>query len=166
MTQAARSGKQNIAEGCSGQSLESYIKLLGVAEASFKELSADYEDYIRQHKLSTWSHTDLRLRQVRQFRAAWLAPNVPNTPGLPTIPEVAANTMVCLCAMETYLLSRQIAALKEKFVKEGGFRENMYQKRAQYKRRDWGRGIGDPGSRGVPTNQLNHPSHPHSPSPH
>ena len=51
MEQAARSGKQNIVEGV-GQSQTSKkgeIKLLGVAKASFEELQADYEDYLRQH---------------------------------------------------------------------------------------------------------------------
>lgn len=37
MEQAARSGKQNIAEGYTAQSLENYIKLVGVAEGSMKE---------------------------------------------------------------------------------------------------------------------------------
>jgi restriction system protein len=51
MNQAARSGKQNIAEGYSVESLESYIKLLGVAKGSLKELLEDYEDYLRNHSL-------------------------------------------------------------------------------------------------------------------
>lgn len=106
MTQAGRSGKQNIAEGASGQSLESYIKLLGVAEASFKELAADYEDYLRQHNLITLSQNDPKLRRVRQYRAAWVATNKPNTPNLPSDQEQAANAMLSLCARETYLLGR------------------------------------------------------------
>lgn len=140
MVQAGRSGKQNIAEGYSGQSLESYIKLLGVAEASIKELAADYEDYLRQHALATWSKNDARTRDIRNFRAIWVAPNTPNTPTLPNNPEHAANLILSLCLMETYLLNRQIAALKQKFITEGGLRENLFQQRKAYKRRgDWGR---------------------------
>ena len=40
MKQAARSGKQNIAEG---------NELVNVAKASLKELQEDYEDYLRNH---------------------------------------------------------------------------------------------------------------------
>jgi len=38
MTQAARSGKQNIVEGHEVQSLESYIRFLGIAKGSIREL--------------------------------------------------------------------------------------------------------------------------------
>ena len=58
MEQAARSGKQNIAEGYSQQSLESYIKLVGVSFGSFKELVIDYEDFLRQKNLSIWAKFD------------------------------------------------------------------------------------------------------------
>ena len=49
MIQAARSGKQNIAEGCASgvTSMETAIKLLNVAKASFLELLLDYEDFLR-----------------------------------------------------------------------------------------------------------------------
>jgi four helix bundle suffix protein len=127
-----------------GKSLETYIRLLGVAEGSFKELAADYEDFLRQKHLQTWSKDDVRLKNVRSFRAEWLAPNVPNTPNLPASPEAAANSLVNLCAAETYMLGRQIAALKERFVKNGGFRENLRAERTKYKQRGgqakWQRG--------------------------
>jgi hypothetical protein len=46
MVQAARSGKQNIAEGSqvSAVSRKSELKLVGVARASLEELLLDYED--------------------------------------------------------------------------------------------------------------------------
>ena len=52
MIQAARSGKQNIAEGCASgvTSMETAIKLLNVAKASFLELLLDYEDFLRVRK--------------------------------------------------------------------------------------------------------------------
>jgi four helix bundle suffix protein len=132
MEQAARSGKQNIAEGYTMQSLESYIKLVGVAEGSIKELAADYEDFLRQEKLVTWSKDDGRVRVFRAFRAVWKSPNIPNTPNLPNNPEEAANMILTFCQMESYLLSRQTVALKEKFVRVGGFRENLFRKRVEY----------------------------------
>jgi len=53
MVQAARSGKQNIAEGsaASGTSKETELKLTNVARASLQELLADYEDYLRVRSL-------------------------------------------------------------------------------------------------------------------
>lgn len=117
------------------QSLEGYIKLAGVAEGSIKELAADYEDFLRQRGLAIWPKEDSRVRVFRGFRAVWKSPNIPNTPNLPKDPEEAANMLLTFCQMESYLLSRQIAALKEKFVKEGGFRENLFKKRREYLRR-------------------------------
>lgn len=57
MVQAARSGKQNIVEGCSAAttSAESEIKLLNVAKASLQELLEDYKDYLRVCGLQQWS---------------------------------------------------------------------------------------------------------------
>lgn len=134
MEQAGRSGKQNIAEGYTMQSLESYIKLAGVALGSIKELAADYEDFLRQKKLATWGKDDGRIRVFRAFRAVWKNPNSPNTPNLPKDPEEAANMMLTFCQMESYLLTKQFAALKEKFVEEGGFRENLFKQRLERKR--------------------------------
>ena len=47
MVQAARSGKQNIAEGCmaSGTSKKFELKLIGVARASLEELLLDFQDF-------------------------------------------------------------------------------------------------------------------------
>ena len=49
MVQAARSGKQNIAEGCmaSGTSKKRELKLSGVARASLEELLLDFQDFLR-----------------------------------------------------------------------------------------------------------------------
>lgn len=133
MEQAARSGKQNIAEGYTFQSLESYIKLCGVAEGSIKELAADYEDFLRQNNLKIWPKDDPRVRAFRDFRAIWVSPNQPNTPNLPDDPEEAANMLLTFCQMESFLLKKQIDSLKEKFIREGGFRENLFKKRLNFK---------------------------------
>lgn len=136
MEQGARSGKQNIAEGFSLESLESYIKLLGVALGSFKELGTDYEDFLRQKGLMIWSKNDPQIRVFRDFRAVWAKPNIPNTPNLPNNPEEAANMLLTFCQMETFLLKRQIDSLKNKFVTEGGFRENLFKKRLEYRNKN------------------------------
>lgn len=131
MIQAARSGKQNIAEGWIMQSRESYIRLLGVAQGSIHELAADYEDFLRQHHWGVWGKDDLRVREFRVFRAIWVTPNIPNTPNLPNNPESSANMLLTFCRMGSFLLTRQIRGLTDKFIKEGGFRENLFRKRRE-----------------------------------
>src|SRR5262245_57435711 len=56
MVQAARSGRQNIAEGsqASGTSKKSELKLVGMARASLEELLLDYKDFLRQRDMQLW----------------------------------------------------------------------------------------------------------------
>lgn len=140
MVQAARSGKQNIVEGV-GQSRTSKkgeIKLLGVAEASIEELITDYEDFLRQRKLAMWPKTHPRIQAFRR-RAAVLTSlgnlsdlgDLRERPKLPQDPETAANLMLTLCHMATYLLDRQIAKAEEQFVSGGGYTEQLFKKRLQ-----------------------------------
>lgn len=133
MIQAGRSGRQNIGEGYEEKSLQSYIKLLGVADASLEELKLDYEDFLRQRHLPLWSKNDPRVSKMREFRVRWLDENTLNTPTLPNDPTEAANFMLTLIAQATYLLSRQIASLENKFISEGGYREKMFNKRLDYR---------------------------------
>jgi len=131
MTQAARSGKQNIVEGV-GQSRTSKkgeIKLLGVALASFEELIADLEDFLRQRGLPIWPKDDPRVKQFRQLGIEATRLRSPRLLRLPRDKTEAANLLLTLCHQETYLLDRQIKALEEKFVHEGGFTENLFKKR-------------------------------------
>jgi four helix bundle protein len=50
MVQAARSGRQNIAEGsrAAATSSQTELRLVNVARASLDELLLDYEDFLRQ----------------------------------------------------------------------------------------------------------------------
>lgn len=132
MTQAARSGKQNIVEGYTLQSMEGYLKLLSVSEGSIKELLEDYGDYLRQHGLSLWPKDDTKMRDLRVVRVLREPfPHILQFPHIPQDAEVAANLMVMLCQRATYLLSKQIASLREKFLREGGFRERLFRERMQ-----------------------------------
>ena len=72
MVQAARSGRQNIAEGsmASATSKKTELKLTGVAKASLEELRLDYEDYLRQHKLPLWDRNDPRRTALINARPA------------------------------------------------------------------------------------------------
>jgi four helix bundle protein len=69
MVQAARSGKQNIAEGsmASGTSKKTELKLVGVARASLEELLLDFQDFLRQRKLATWEKDHPLAREVRRL---------------------------------------------------------------------------------------------------
>jgi four helix bundle suffix protein len=140
MEQAARSGKQNIIEGI-GQSQTSKkgeIKLLGVANASFEELLADYEDFLRQGKMNIWPKTDEKVDRLRHyaFRLSHLSNlstlgNLIEKPILPKHPEIAANLLLTLCHQVTYLLSKQIQRAEGDFVEHGGYTENLFKKRIQ-----------------------------------
>ena len=69
MIQAARSGKQNIVEGCADgvTSTEMELKLLNVARASLKELKEDYLDYIRSRSLVLWDKKHPRYDGLLKF---------------------------------------------------------------------------------------------------
>src|SRR6266511_5627360 len=57
MVQAARSGRQNIAEGsmASATSSQTELRLVSVARASLDELLLDYEDFLRHRRMAKWS---------------------------------------------------------------------------------------------------------------
>ena len=69
MIQAARSGRQNIAEGSAAAttSRETELKLTNVAKASLQELLLDYEDYLRQNGLVQWGISDVRTVKARDI---------------------------------------------------------------------------------------------------
>ncbi len=133
MEQAARSGKQNIAEGYLQKSLEGRIKLLGVARGSLEELLNDYQDYLRQKGLKVWEVGSSEAQAVRR-----LAYNNYKNYNLYKSyignPEAAANAMLCLINQTNQLLDQKLRWTEEKFIKEGGFRENLFKKRMEYKK--------------------------------
>ena len=134
MIQAARSGRQNIAEGsqASGTSKKTEIKLVGVARASLEELLIDYEDFLRQRGLKLWEKEDPRAKAVRAL--AYKSDKTYETyKTYLSYPESAANCIICLIHQTNYLLDRQIAALEEKFIKEGGYSENLFKRRLERK---------------------------------
>ena len=90
MNQAARSGKQNIVEGSQTESLETYIKLLGVARGSLFGLLEDYQDYLRQHNLKIWDKNETKMRELRNLRV--MGNPTPHIPQFPHIPHAVSNT--------------------------------------------------------------------------
>lgn len=139
MEGAARSGKQNIAEGASqGTSLKGYIKLLGVALGSLKELEEDFEDFARQRGIEVWEKSAKRDAWVKELLFSQLEgykggkgykAEIPLNPSNPLDPTWAVNYLLNLINLTTYMLKNQIKSLEEKFVQEGGYTENLFRKR-------------------------------------
>ena len=132
MVQAARSGRQNIAEGChaSGTSKKTELKLVGVARASLEELLLDFEDYLRQRGLALWEKEYVEAQKIRKLAY------IENRSYLSyktycENPESAANTAICLIHQACYLLDKQLKALEKQFMEEGGFTERLYKKRTE-----------------------------------
>ena len=127
MVQAARSGKQNIVEGCaaSATSNKTEIKLVSVAKASLQELLEDYEDYLRTRGHRQWEEGSKELEAMRRLGrehndAPFFMKLVQTRP-----PETIANMAIVLIKQADYLLFRQLQRLADDFVEEGGFSERM-----------------------------------------
>ena len=142
MNQSARSGKQNIVEavGFSRTSKKGEIRLLGVAESSLEELIKDYEDFLRQRNLQIWPKDDFRIAKFKQigYHLSDLR-NLSNLgeliekPKLPETAQEAANFLLTLCHLATFLLSRQINKAEKTFISEGGYSENLFKRRLEVK---------------------------------
>jgi len=138
MVQAARSGKQNIAEGsmASGTSKKTELKLIGVARASLEELLLDCQDFLRQRELPLWEKDHPQAQRIRQL--AWeknRSYTTYRTYFEEAHPEVAANTLICLIHQANYLLDQQLRQLEKQFLEGGGFTEKLYHARQQARRR-------------------------------
>lgn len=134
MVQAARSGKQNIAEAsmASATSKETEIKLTNVARASLEELMIDYEDFLRTNKLPKWDRnhklsirfTELNKTENATYETYIKAIENPE-------PEICANSMICLISIVSWLLKQQIKTLEKEFINNGGLRERMTKARIE-----------------------------------
>ena len=130
MEQAARSGRQNIAEGSQAPatSKKTEIKLTSVARASLEELLLDYEDFLRQKHLKVWTKEDPRIKSIRNF--AYLSDrSYQSYSSYLDDLESAANMMICIIHQTNYLLDKQLKTLSAEFMKNGGFTERLYWKR-------------------------------------
>ena len=133
MIQAARSGKQNIAEGVAASSTnaETEIKLINVAKASLKELLTDYEDYLRTRGHPQWQMNSPELAWVRNAArthadsAYWM--NIART----RTDNIIANIAIVLLKQEDYLLFKQLEALERQFKAGGDLRGRLKEKGAE-----------------------------------
>lgn len=150
MVQAARSIKQNIAEGFTdGQtSFEVEIKLLGIAKGSNQELLEDYKDYLKQHRIEEWAlagkggkngpsgtsgdsgTSGLSGNAGRYDRLRAFCKEHSDLPDYEPFfqrwtDEEMANTAICLCHMVDKAMTSFIEKRDNEFVTEGGVRERM-----------------------------------------
>jgi len=173
MVQAARSGRQNIAEGsrAAATSSQTELRLVNVARASLEELLLDYEDFLRHRHLEQWppdspeaaavrevprkfkedrtdqsDQTDLTDQERWALYAPWLDHDDP---------AVRANALICLIHQTNYLLDQQIAALEAQFVGEGGYSEQLAAARLSQRQRQKNRTrMGDSSDQTDPTDHI------------
>jgi len=137
MVQAARSGKQNILEGCmaSGTSKETEIKLVNVARASLEELLEDYSDFLRTRNHPLWDKASREALFVRKLGSRSDVSYESYRTYIETRPpDIVANILICLIHQTNYLLDQQLRALEKAFLVEGGLRERMTRARLDTRR--------------------------------
>lgn len=138
MVQAARSGKQNIAEGSKASitSTEMELKLTNVARASLEELLLDYQDYLRVRDFPLWEKDSKEALYTRKLGKTGNESYETYRSYMDTRPpEVLANIAICLIHQANYLLDQQIRRLEKDFLEKGGLRENMTRARLDYRRK-------------------------------
>lgn len=135
MIQAARSGRQNIAEGASSgtTSAESELRLINVARASLQELLLDYEDYLRVRGLSKWDINSEKSMQCRRVCAAHNESEFYRKAIQTRNDETIANIAITLIYQTDVFLRRLLERLQDDFVKNGGIKEQMYKVRTAYR---------------------------------
>jgi len=159
MIQAARSGRQNIAEGsrAASSSSQTELRLVNVARASLDELLLDYEDYLRHRRLPLWLPDSPEASAVRSVPARWRSQHKDQTdPANPSDltdlsdqerwvlyapwlehaePATRANATICLIHQANYLLDQQLAALERAFIEDGGYSEQLAAERIAERQR-------------------------------
>lgn len=135
VVQAARSGKQNIAEGCAAASTsaETELKLLGVARASMKETLEDYIDYLRTRGLKRWPVDDPRTKQIQEYSKKHNCPEDYTTDIDKRSPEALCNIAITLICQYDVMMGKLLDRLQKDFVEDGGIRERMTAARLGYR---------------------------------
>lgn len=135
MIQAARSGKQNIAEGSKAAttSRETEIKLTNVAKASLEELLIDYEDYLRVRSLQRWDAQNQRYTRMRDYVKSEKFEKEYRDLMLRLNDEELANLCITLIHQAAHMLEHLIERQQAQFLEQGGVREQMTRARLQYR---------------------------------
>lgn len=116
MIQAARSGKQNIAEGNQTATTSSETEI----KASLEELLADFEDYLRTRSLQQWDSRHPRFASMRQWTKSDDFISNHATKASYMSDEELANLCITLCHQSIYMLTRLIRIRQERFITQGG----------------------------------------------
>lgn len=87
-----------------------------------------------------WDKNDPRVLEIRSKYSKTVS-NLSNLGNLgnekwelPDDPEHAANLLLTLCHIATYLLNKQVDALERKHITEGGYTEKLYEQRQNYRK--------------------------------
>ena len=138
MVQAARSGKQNLAEGnIDGvTSKEMEIRLTNVNRASLHELLLDYEDYLRVRGLEQWPYDDPRCAQTREFCKKHLDSAVYREKIKDRSDETIANIAITLIHQCDVLIKGLIEWQKKNFLENGGIKEERYRARKAWREKN------------------------------
>lgn len=154
MVLASRCGVANIAEGSArhSTSIETEMRLLDVARASFDEVQGDFFNFLLRRKAEVWpicnpdreliwktrldepqySNSYLHdaanhiLLQKQKFDR-WLENEDP---------EIVANAILVLLLKENRMLQSQLQSLLETFREKGGFSENMTSERLEARKKN------------------------------
>ncbi|MBN1671448.1 MAG: topoisomerase DNA-binding C4 zinc finger domain-containing protein [Kiritimatiellae bacterium] len=149
MTQAARSGRQNIIEGSerSSTSKDTEMLLTDVARGSLSELRGDFEIWIIDRGQLPWS---VHSPEAKAINAISLDPppftdDMVHESAKHALEQrkkyakwldseddvVVANAMLLIIGRAVKMLKKQIAAQGKKFEETGGFRERLTAKRIE-----------------------------------
>lgn len=141
MIQAARSCKQNIAEGSSTSSTskETELKLMNVARASLQELLVDFEDYLRVRNMEQWEIGSEKAAKTRRICATHNNSAYYREAITLRSDETIANIAITLIHQTDVFLRKLINKLKADFVENGGIREEMYKARVEWRKRNNGK---------------------------
>jgi restriction system protein len=143
MTQAARSGKENIIEGSerASTSKETEMKLTDVAKASLCELRGDYETWLLRHGEVPWRRNSAEAKEVFGLRldrpdysddvahdscVHILAQQQKFARRLDSDDDkVMANALLILISRTINMVAHQLQSQGDRFAKSGGFREQL-----------------------------------------
>ncbi len=152
MVMAARCGVANIAEGTARNttSIETEMRLIDVARASFDELQGDLFNYMLRRNAEIWimGHPDREAIWRLNLDTPHYSNNLLHDAAIHILNQkrkfdywienqsssVSANAMLVLCEKINRMLQSQLENLLEKFRVTGGFTENMTVERLEARR--------------------------------
>ena len=154
MTQAARSGRQNIIEGSerSATSKDTEMKLTDVARASLSELRGDYEIVILDRNQLPWSVHSPEAKAINAISLdpALFTDDMVHESAKHALEQrkkyarwldaddavVVANAMLIIIGRALNMLKSQIEAQGKVFQETGGFSERLTAKRIEAREKD------------------------------